>query len=36
MCRDALSSFRDLGEGIVDGGDVGDDGLLVWRRNINI
>lgn len=33
---DALSSLRDFGEGIIDGGDVGDDRLLIWRWNINI
>lgn len=36
ICTDALSSLWDLGEGIVDGGDVGDDRLLIWRRNINV
>lgn len=36
VCSDALSSLRDFGEGIVDGGDVGDDRLLIWRRNINV
>lgn len=36
VCSDALSSFRDFGEGIIDGGDVGDDRLLIWRWNINI
>lgn len=36
ICTDALSSLRDFREGIIDGGDVGDDRLLIWRRNINI
>lgn len=36
ICTDALSSLRDFREGIIDGGDVSDDRLLIWRRNINI
>lgn len=36
VCSDALSTLRDLGEGIIDGGDIGDDWLLIWRWNINI
>lgn len=36
ICADALSSLRDFGEGIIDGGDVGDDRLLIRRRNIHV
>lgn len=36
VCSDALSSLRDFGEGIIDGGDVGDDRLLIWRWNIDV
>lgn len=36
VCGDALASFRDFRESVVDGGDVGDDRLLVWRRNVNV
>lgn len=36
MCRDALSSLWDLGKGVIDGGDVRDDGLLIWRGHVHV
>lgn len=36
LCGDAFSSFRDLGESIINRRDVGDDRLLVWRWNVDI
>lgn len=36
MSCNAFSTLWDLGESIIDGGDVRDDRFLVWRRHINI
>lgn len=36
VCGDALPSLWDFGEGIIDGRDVCDDGLLIWTWNIHI